>query len=556
MKPGGEPVGPETKIAHDGRILLRNPTLITIPVVILGVLLSGWVGLLLRNAEQRDILSDFQNDVEVRANSIYREVANNFEALRTLGALFAGDTIPDAEVFGLQAREILSRHNDIQALEWIPRVPHPERASYVSGMRAKFRDFKFTERQKQGTMVTASMRPEYFPVYYVEPFAGNEAALGYDLASNPSRLEALEASRDNGEPRATAGITLVQEKGNQSGFLAFLPIYEGFPSTVAQRRQSLLGFVLGVYRMGDIYRRATRYEGALDLAITLVDKSSSAGDDRLHVQEPHAGSAVRTDITYEQAMPDIWGRKWSLVASPTTSYLAARTSYLPLVAFVSGSIFTLFIAALIHTISRRAETIRKVVVERTTALNRANEMLEATSRTDALTGIANRRHLDDRLGREWLRAIRNRSPISFILIDIDFFKSYNDEYGHLRGDKCLQKVAATLASAARRPGDVVARYGGEEFCLVLPDTANAEVVANTCRRSIEELRIPHELSGVAKVVTVSIGFSTVVPRQGTDPSRVVQAADHALYRAKDAGRNRVEETAAESNHRGRGGPWG
>ncbi len=146
----------------------------------------------------------------------------NLEALHSLAILFKGEQIPSQKRFKSEATEILNRYNSVQALEWIPRVPHPQRADYESRMKEVFPEFEFTERLEQGKMVKAGERNEYLPVYYLEPYIGNEAALGFDLASSQTRLEALMKSRDSGIPQATASIALVQEKGRQKGFSCFL----------------------------------------------------------------------------------------------------------------------------------------------------------------------------------------------------------------------------------------------------------------------------------------------------------------------------------------------
>ena len=191
-------------------------------------------------------------------------------------------------------------------------------------------------------------------------------------------------------------------------------------------------------------------------------------------------------------------------------------------------------------VSQRTATIQKKVTEKTNQLSEANKKLEFLSRSDSLTGIANRRLMDEILDNEWLRAIRNESSISFLLIDVDYFKMYNDNYGHLMGDECLIMVAATLKEIPGRPTDLVARYGGEEFALVLAETTGAQTVAEDCRRSIEELQIQHGFSDTADVVTISVGVCTCFPKSGTNPRMIVDAADKALYKAKKSGRNRVE----------------
>ena len=160
---------------------------------------------------------------------------------------------------------------------------------------------------------------------------------------------------------------------------------------------------------------------------------------------------------------------------------------------------------------------------------------------DGLTGIANRRYFEDIAQREWRRAIREESPLSIIMVDIDFFKNYNDIYGHLSGDECLTKVAATLKANLKRPGDMIARYGGEEFIILLPDTdvKNAAALAETLRHSIEALAIEHMESYVSEWVTISLGVASRIPNEDASLSDLIADADRALYRAKNAGRNRV-----------------
>lgn len=174
-------------------------------------------------------------------------------------------------------------------------------------------------------------------------------------------------------------------------------------------------------------------------------------------------------------------------------------------------------------------------------LERKNKELERLSSLDGLTGIANRRRFDEYLEQEWMRAARDNKHLSLILTDIDHFKAYNDNYGHQGGDEILRKVATALEGAINRPGDMVARYGGEEFVVVLPDTdlEGAVQVAESLRRAVDALDIPHAHSTAADHVTISLGAACIIPREGGLPKTLIETADEVLYEAKHNGRNRV-----------------
>ncbi|MBU2027962.1 MAG: diguanylate cyclase, partial [Proteobacteria bacterium] len=169
------------------------------------------------------------------------------------------------------------------------------------------------------------------------------------------------------------------------------------------------------------------------------------------------------------------------------------------------------------------------------------EILLRLSIHDGLTGIANRRHFDEFYQQEWKRALREETPLSLLLCDLDFFKNYNDTYGHQAGDDCLRAVAGVLQKGLRRPGDLAARYGGEEFIVVLPGTLRegALAVSESLRKAVEALAIPHSASAAASVVTICLGVSITVPGPGKSPADLLAAADRALYQAKEGGRNRV-----------------
>ncbi|WP_156895785.1 sensor domain-containing diguanylate cyclase [Massilia putida] len=174
------------------------------------------------------------------------------------------------------------------------------------------------------------------------------------------------------------------------------------------------------------------------------------------------------------------------------------------------------------------------------ALEKQNAALARLADTDGLTGLHNRRHLDERMAAEVARAARERTPLSLIMMDVDFFKRYNDTYGHAAGDDCLRMVARVLAATVNRPADLAARFGGEEFAVLLPNTSQegARGIAEAICEGVRAAGLPHRASDLG-FVTISAGVATIVPAPGDGVRALVETADAALYEAKESGRNRV-----------------
>ncbi|BAY27117.1 response regulator receiver modulated diguanylate cyclase [Calothrix sp. NIES-2100] len=174
-------------------------------------------------------------------------------------------------------------------------------------------------------------------------------------------------------------------------------------------------------------------------------------------------------------------------------------------------------------------------------LEAANQALQHIANVDGLTGLANRRRFDDYLNTQWINLAQEELPLSLILCDIDFFKFYNDKYGHPAGDVCLQKVGQVLSHTAQKNQDLVARYGGEEFAVIMPNTHafGAVHVAAAMQAGVRDLKIVHHGSDVSEYVTLSMGVATMVPSWESSPSDLIVKADKALYQAKAEGRDRI-----------------
>lgn len=203
-------------------------------------------------------------------------------------------------------------------------------------------------------------------------------------------------------------------------------------------------------------------------------------------------------------------------------------------------------------VSDRTQALQQEIQHRTaaeTALQSANQALQRLAYLDGLTQIANRRRFDEQLMQEWQRMKRDQLPLSLILCDVDYFKQYNDTYGHQAGDDCLRNVAQAIAVSARRPPDLAARYGGEEFVVLLPNTsiAGALDVAKAIQTCIKDLQLPHRRSEASQHVTASFGVASLVPNAETTPEQLLAKVDQALYQAKIEGRDRISIYSSEDN---------
>ncbi|MFG1498340.1 diguanylate cyclase [Saccharospirillum sp. HFRX-1] len=500
---------------------------VVLNLAVIGIVCLAVLAHRLYDNESVAIRQSFQLEVDQHAVAFEREVLLNLEILYALNqALSTVETI-DPALFERVTEGVLRRSPAIQAFAWAPWVDQPQLQPMQQQIRQWIPDFEVFERAGTAAVAVAQ-RDWYVPVVFIEPLATNQAAVGFDLASEQRRLNALLEARDSAALVATAGIRLVQEPENQQGFLVFSALYDGQPQQPQERRARLRGFFNGVFRVGALFQQSIGVTSPGDICIRIIDRTSGQ-DEVLFENIPPDVKAWHMPWRYESDVFDVGGRQWLIEAIPARSFAVEQRSYLPWLVFGGGLLFIVLLSGYVIATLRR-----------NTELQAARDQLERISLTDGLTGLANRRHFDQHLTQEWARAQREGTSVALIMIDIDHFKNYNDEYGHPAGDQCLRRVAAALQRIAQRPLDLVARYGGEEFAIILPHTEDPAQVAEQCRQVVEDLQLPHAFSEAAAVVTISAGVCVGQPRQHDVPETLTEGADHALYEAKEGGRNRVE----------------
>jgi len=423
---------------HLGNKYFRN--ILIALIVVLGVALSIMVSAMSYYSEKKLIQAEFNEAAENRYSALKRELDSNMAVLVSLQALYytSGKGLERSD-FRNFTNHILKQHTSIQALEWIPRVPDSRREVYERAARKEgFPDFQLTERIAQGNMKRAEKRNEYFPVYFVEPYKGNEIALGFDDASTPDRLETLEVSRKTGEIRATGRITLVQEINSQFGFIVFAPVYNkgALINSDRARWDNLEGFTLGVFRIGDIVEKATGYLKPEGIDFFIYDASAPEKKQFLYT---HSSRTRKTPLLNEEQpetdvinskVIDVAGRKWMVIYSAAPYYIAARTSWRHWGLLLAGLAFTGLVAGFLF-IAGHAEHIEKFAEDLTDVnTNLAHEIME---RKQAEAALAAEKLFSD--------AIIDSIPGIFCVLD--------DRGSFLRWNKNLEIVGGYTAEELR-----------------------------------------------------------------------------------------------------------
>ncbi|WP_298440453.1 diguanylate cyclase [uncultured Ferrimonas sp.] len=484
---------------------------------------------------ERDQLDRALNaTVAQQADMLRWHMRSSFDVLQQLAVLFNAGEQVGIEQFRTVAEPILARHREVQALKWLPKVGHLARPERELAWQSTFPNFTFTEQQRS-RIVPAKARKFYYPVLYVAPLATNETAFGFDWGSDPSRLSALMRARDKAELVVSEVRQQLENNTPYTMVSVMLPIYQSLPLTLEDRRQSLLGFVVGEFRLQEMVGATFYNHDRRLIDFRLVDDSDNG-----RTLYTLGQFDLSTDLPLmDRSLPNVGGRDWRLQALPQPHFYHEKMTVVPWVIGLAGCLGSILVVFTVYQLLRRNESIARLVQARTDELHDANQKLVQLSLTDGLTEIGNRRQFDYWLEQEWEAGKRSGKAMSLMLLDVDQFKAYNDNYGHRAGDRVLRQIAKALKRRLNRPRDLIARYGGEEFAVILPETTdNASVLAQALCEAVAEEQIPHEFGGGIGVVTVSIGVVTQVPEENSDARHMVELSDQALYRAKADGRNR------------------
>ena len=373
----------------------RLPYFAAVAIILLGIGLSSMAFGLAWAWERERAKEDFKDASENRYTALQREIESDLQVVTSIQALYnASDRVERSEFHDF-TDPFLSQHDSIQALEWIPRVPDSRREAFeMAAGQDGFPGFRITERDAQGHTLRAAQRDEYYPIYFVEPYRGNEVALGYDLASNTTRREALERARDTGEMVATGRITLVQETGNQYGFLVYAPIYRKgtLLDSVPARRDNLQGFALGVFRIGDLVEKSLTYLSPAGIDLYLYDPLAAEQDRFLYhhsstgnptiVASTGRATPAAGEFDYAKTL-DVAGRQWQIVFRPTSEFIAARSTWAPWGVLAVGLVFTAFAGSFLLASIHRAARIEVLVHQLTAEMADRQRAEEALRQSEA-----------------------------------------------------------------------------------------------------------------------------------------------------------------------------
>lgn len=516
--------------------------------LVLGIVLSIGMYWHLYRLESESIDHQFRREVDRHSANIEQMLVQHFEIVHGLANALGLFSKPDPEAFRQLSEPVRRRHEVIASLSWYWKLEHAERSALERKLALLHGEFEIKAFEGSGNSLPAKdyvlqkmdRQAQYMPMIAASPKQVLDLFLGLDLYSRTGMRPDLDKAV--AEDGFYVSGTYQSGQQQQLDFAVFSPV---FHVAAAGKASQFTGFVSATFAIDTLLRQELQ-ENLEDWVVHIHARYNRNLDPAIYIATPTEPLAPET-YSYQRNISVGFDRQWELYARPSRDYVSQQRSNTPLAALLAGLALTSLIYYIWLNQLYRSRNVESLVAERTEELSAANKRLQQLSQTDALTGVANRRLFEERLHHEWLRLRRAKKFFSLMMIDVDYFKLYNDYYGHQQGDDALVRIAQCIADTVQRPADLVARYGGEEFIVLLPDTDDKALeLADDILRAIRRLDIPHPESRINDRVTVSIGFGFAQADQLESPQQLIIAADKAMYHAKASGRNRIAYAMAAS----------
>jgi len=433
-------------MAEPSRIWRKRWISVGLPLCIMFIL-SCAIFFYTDNLEQKKIQSEFFRQTEIITKELEGAFDIHIEVLKSIRSLYDATPKVERKEFDEFVRVALIDHKTIQALEWIPRVTDSQRASFEKAAQNDgLIDFKIVEKINGGLSPVPSRR-EYFPVYFAQPYMGNQVALGYDLFSDKTRREALIKSWDTGNAISSGRIRLVQETGQQYGFLIFMPVYaKGQPlETIEERHNALKGFVLGVFRIGDAINLALTHVKKDGIDFEIFDQAAAPEDRALYMSNKSEKLLPVETTRYadwakefsRESTINIAGRDWKIEFHPSIEFIDAHRSLHSWIVMISSLLFSGLMGAFLLVLSGRDDNLSQIIKERTNELSDVNKNLEID--------IAERKKTEEalRLEQSKLKTILDAMEDGVYIVnrncDIEYVNPVIErQFGPVEGQKCYK----------------------------------------------------------------------------------------------------------------------